>query len=268
MSQGYAFSERFIERRLAQGWAAVERALGLLEALTGAGASSPSHISRTLHRRACALLRPAEKMARRIITTLAAKLPAPKLPPAKPLPPAPDRNGPRMSRIEICGPLHAVLHPRPPKARQPNRSTAPSFRLIEPFGGPSLNAYNPPRRPFAKSAPAISDFNRDAPRPDRDSALLQINRTCVHFSKYPHASQLCRTLWIILNAMRNAWRAGWPGAMLVESGDARRFTGACRVRSLSRDHAATRHMKLWTARYTISRCARLIVPKRFITSSI
>ena len=173
MSQGYAFSERFIERRLAQGWAAVERALGLLEALTSVGAPSPSHISRTLHRRACALLRPAEKMARRIITTLAAKLPAPKLPPTKPLPPAPDRNGPRMSRIEICGPLHAVLHPRPPKTRQPNRSTAASFRLIEPFGGPSMSAYNPPRRPFAKSAPAISDFNRDAPRPGRDSALLQ-----------------------------------------------------------------------------------------------
>ena len=126
MSRPYAYAPDQIDRRLNEGWDAVRKAVARLLVLTGwtlGALPREGRMMRAVHRAACAVLRPAEKQARRIIIVLARRLPAPTLPAAKPVPA--QTKSPQTVQITPRGPLHAVLNPEParsgPSSRQSNR---------------------------------------------------------------------------------------------------------------------------------------------------
>lgn len=150
------------------------QALAQIAALSGWTHDASARMPRATHRAACALLRPAEKLARRMIVALAAKLPAPRLAPARPAAPAPDPKGPRVERIALYRPLGFILDPKPPKAPRRADPTIRGFRLFEPAGF-SLPAPNRRARRIAARnlAPSITSLAPDAParapRPAQDA---------------------------------------------------------------------------------------------------
>ena len=165
MSRPYAYAPDQIDRRLNEGWDAVRKAVARLLVLTGwtlGALPLEGRMARAVHRAACAVLRPAEKQARRIIIVLARRLPAPTLPAAKP---APDQTkAPQILEITPRGPLHAVLNPTPARPA-PAPANPTGFRLIEPSGVPSLAAMMRPQTastPTPPSAPRLRVFDDGA----------------------------------------------------------------------------------------------------------
>ena len=162
MSRPYAYAPDQIDRRLNEGWDAVRKAVARLLVLTGwtlGALPREGRMVRAVHRAVCAVLRPAEKQARRIIIVLARRLPAPTLPAAKPVSDLP--KSPQTVQITPRGPLHAVLNPEPARPA-PAPANPTGFRLIEPSGIPSLDAVMRPQTissPTPPSAPRLRVFD-------------------------------------------------------------------------------------------------------------